>query len=229
MEHMIRLFAPLLLAAAAPAMAAPRSFTITSFDRLRMEAPFDVSLATGRPPSARAEGSAAALDTVDLRVEGRTLIVRQRSGWNGAGKGVPVRIVLGTPDLRAATLIGSGRLQIDRMTGLSVTLGIAGPGQLKVADLRADRLDLLAGGSGMVTLAGTIKTGRFGTEAGIVLDAAELQAEELTIQAAGNSEVRAHARRSANLTASGAATVVLKTPVSCVRRVTGAASVSNCR
>nr|WP_314441832.1 DUF2807 domain-containing protein [uncultured Sphingomonas sp.] len=227
---MIRFLALLLLAAGVvPAHAAERRFTVTSFDRIRVEAPFDVSLATGKAPSARAEGSNAALDTVDLRVEGRTLIVRQRGGWNGAGKGQPVRLLLSTPDLRAASLLGTGRLQVDRMTGLLVNLGLAGPGQLRVTDLRADRVELLAGGSGTVSLAGAAKIGRFGTEGTVVLDAAALQAEDVTILATGNSEVRAIARRSANLTASGAATIAMQGPVACVQRVTGAATVSGCR
>lgn len=227
---MTRLLALLLLAAlAAPAGAAERRFTIVSFDRIRMEGPFDVVLTTGKAPSAKAEGPVGALDTVDLRVEGRTLIVRQRSGWNGAGKGVPLRLLLGTPDIRAASLIGSGRLQIDRMTGLSANLALAGPGQLKVADVRADRLDLLAGGSGTVTLAGSVKAGRIGTEGSVVLDASALQSEELVLVATGSSEVRAAARRSVNLTASGAATVTLQDPVACLQKVTGAATVSGCR
>ena len=226
---MTRFLALLMLALASPTVAAPRNFTITSFDRIRMEAPFEVSVTTGKAPSARADGPVSALDTVDLRVEGRTLIIRQRSGWNGAGKGVPVRISLGTPDLRAASLIGSGRLLIDRMGGLSVNLGLAGPGQLKVADLRSDRVELLAGGSGTVTLAGAVKTGRIGAEGSIVLDAAALQAEQLVIVAAGSAEVRASARRSVNLTASAAAIVALQNPVPCTQRVTGAATVTNCR
>jgi hypothetical protein len=227
---MNRILALLLLAfAAGPAQAAERRFTIISFDRVRMEAPFDVSVTTGKAPSAKAEGSVAALDSVDLRVEGRTLIIRQQGGWNGAGKGVPVRITLGTPDLRAASLIGSGRLQIDRMTGLAANLALGGPGLLKVADLRADRLDLLAGGSGTVALGGAVKTGRIGTEGSVVLDASALQVEELVLVATGSSEVRASARRSVNLTASGAVTVSLQAPVACIQKVTGAATVSGCR
>jgi hypothetical protein len=228
---MNRVLAPFLLAVATavPAQAAERRFTVISFDRIRMEAPFDVSLTTGKAPSARAEGPVAALDTVDLRVEGRTLIIRQRSGWNGAGKGVPLRISLGTPDLRAASLIGSGRLQIDRMTGLTANLALAGPGQLKVADLRADRLDLLAGGSGTVALAGMVKSARIGTEGDVVLDASALQSDQMVLVATGSSEVRAAARRSVNLTASGGATVALQSPVACIQKVTGAATVSGCR
>lgn len=227
---MIRLLALLLLAAAATAShAAERRFTITSFDRIRVEAPFDVILATGKTPSAKAEGSVAALDTVDLRVEGRTLLVRQRSGWNGEGKGVPVRVTLATPGLNSALLIGSGRLQVDRMGGLTVTLGLAGPGQLEVADLRADRVELLAGGSGTVSLAGSVKIARFGTEGTVVLDAAALQSSEATLVATGSSEVRAAVGKSANITASGGATIAMQTPVACVQKVTGAATIANCR
>lgn len=224
------ILAPILLAGlATPAAGAPRNFTITSFDRIRMEAPFEVSLSTGKSPFARAEGPVAALDTIDLRVEGRTLIVRQRSGWNGAGQGVPVRISLGTPELRTASLVGSGRLLIDKMSGLSITLGLAGPGQIKVADLRADGVELLAGGSGSVTLAGLIKKGRIGAEGTTVIDAAALQSDELVVLAGGNAEVRAAARRSANVTASGAAIVTMQSPVACLQKVTGGASISNCR
>jgi hypothetical protein len=84
---MNRILALLLLAlAAVPAQAAERRFTIISFDRVRMEAPFDVSVTTGKAPSAKAEGSVAALDSVDLRVEGRTLIVRQRAAGTGRAR-----------------------------------------------------------------------------------------------------------------------------------------------
>jgi hypothetical protein len=140
-----------------------------------------------------------------------------------------MRISLGTPDLRTATLVGSGRLTIDRMSGMAVTLGLAGPGQLKISDIRADRVDLLASGSGTVDLAGTVKKGSLATEGAIVLNAAALAADELVIQAAGSSEVRAAARRTVTLTAGGGATVALQSPVACIQKVSGAATVSNCR
>jgi hypothetical protein len=228
---MVRFLALFLLAVSTPlpADAAPRNFSVISFDRIRVEAPFDVTLVTNKAPFARAEGPAAALDTIDLRVEGRTLILRQRGGSDQSGKGGSMRISLGTPDLRTATLIGGGRLSIDRMSAMAVTLGLAGPGQLKVSDVRAERVDLIAAGSGTVDLAGTVKKGVLAAQGSIVLDAAGLKADELVIQATGSSEVRASARRSVDVAASGGATVALQSPVACLQKVTGAASVSNCR
>ncbi len=226
---MTRFLAPLLIVlAATPSLAAERRFTITSFDRIRMEAPFDVVLATNKSPNAKAEGPAGALDLVDLQVEGRTLIVRQRSS-TGARTSAPIRLTIATPDLTTATVVGTGRLQIDRMTGLTVNLALAGPGLLKVADLRADRLNLVAGGSGAVALAGAVKTGNVLAEGSVVVDAGALGAEELVLVATGNSELRAAARRTVKVTASGAATVPLQSPVACIQKVSGAATVSGCR
>lgn len=226
---MTRFLAPLLIVlAATPSLAAERRFTITSFDRIRMEAPFDVVLATNKSPNAKAEGPAGALDLVDLQVEGRTLIVRQRSS-TGARTSAPIRLTIATPDLTTATVVGTGRLQIDRMTGLTVNLALAGPGLLKVADLRADRLHLVAGGSGAVALAGAVKTGNVLAEGSVVVDAGALGAEELVLVATGNSELRAAARRTVKVTASGATTVTLQNPVPCIQKVTGAATVTNCR
>jgi hypothetical protein len=114
-------FALSLALAAAPAAAAPvttRTFTVTGFDRIRVDGPFKVELATGVAPYARARGTAAALDGVDIDVEGRTLVVRPSStswgGYPGQARG-PVEIALGTHDLSTAWINGSGTLAVDRI------------------------------------------------------------------------------------------------------------------
>ena len=74
-----------LLLVAAPAMAATRSYSVTSFDRIRVDGPYQLMLKTNVAPFARAAGSQQALDAVSIRVEGRTLIVRADEGgsWGG--------------------------------------------------------------------------------------------------------------------------------------------------
>ena len=63
----------------APAKAANRNFSVPSFDRIRVDGPFQVQLKTNVAPYARASGSSAALDGVSVKVEGRTLIIRPDS------------------------------------------------------------------------------------------------------------------------------------------------------
>ena len=78
-------------------------------------------------------------------------------------------------------------------------------------------------------MAGAVKTGSGASEGTVVLDAAGLAAEELVLVATGSSELRAAARRSVTVTASGASTVTLKGTVACIQKISGAATVSGCR
>ena len=78
------LLAAALLCTAVPAGAAQRSFSVTSFDRIRVDGPYSVRLSTGVAPYARATGSSRALDSISVRVEGRTLTIRRDpSAWGG--------------------------------------------------------------------------------------------------------------------------------------------------
>ena len=54
------------LAASVPASAAERNFTVTGFDRIRIDGPYRVRLTTGVAPFAKASGSAAALQGVSI-------------------------------------------------------------------------------------------------------------------------------------------------------------------
>ena len=97
------------IAAAAPAAAAERSFTVTGFDRIRVDGPYMVRLTTGVSPYARAKGSPSALDGISVEVQGQTLIVRKAPGSSGGFPGEtrgPVEIAIGTHELSRAWLNG---------------------------------------------------------------------------------------------------------------------------
>lgn len=92
MKRILPALALAALAAAAP--AAERRHTVTDFDRVHVEGPFEVTLATGRPSSAVVSGSPAAIERVSIEVQGRVLRIRpNRSAWGGyPGEGAgPVR------------------------------------------------------------------------------------------------------------------------------------------
>src|SRR5260221_13007005 len=88
-----------LLAIATPAAAANRNFGVTSFTKGRVEGPFKVSLATDVAPFARATGSSAALDRVEVTVSGDTFVgsssASSGGGYTGSHPG-PGEIGLGT-------------------------------------------------------------------------------------------------------------------------------------
>lgn len=220
------------VALAAPAGAATRNFGITSFEKVRVDGPFKVTLTTGVAPFARATGSAAALDRVAIDVRGNTLVVHNNlDSWGGyPGKDVgPVEISLGTHDLSAAWLNGSGSLAIDRVKGLSFDLSVQGSGAGEIARASVDQLNVSVVGTASARLAGRAAKLTAVIRGISSLDAAALSSKDATLGADGAATIAANVTDSVTVDASGPATVRLNGSPSCTLRVSGSASVSGCR
>jgi hypothetical protein len=228
----MRILALLLLAAAAsPLAAAERSYSVTDYNRVRVEGPFAVTLATNIAPYARASGSQRALDRVWLKVEGRTLVIRvDRSAWGGAADedAGPVTIAVGTHDLDQATLSGPGSLAIDRVRGLKFSLSSFGSGAASIGEVAADRLSIFAQGSGSTRVAGATKQFDAALNGPGLIDASALTAKDATLSAMGPASLRATVTNSVKLTATGTATIALDGGAACERKVSGSAVVTGC-
>jgi hypothetical protein len=229
----MRILAFLFLAAAAsPLAAAQRNYSVTDFNRVRVEGPFAVTLATNVAPYARASGSPRALDRVSLKVEGRTLIIRvDRSAWGGSANedAGPVTIAVGTHDLDQAILNGPGSLAIDRVRGLKFSLSSFGSGAASIGDVAADRLSISAQGSGSTRLAGATKQFDAALNGPGMIDASALTAKDATLSAMGPASLRANVTNAVKLTATGTATIALEGGAACERKVSGSAVVTGCR
>ncbi len=223
--------AVLALTLTAPASAATRNFGITGFEKVRIDGPFKVSLVTGVAPFARASGSPAALERVAVEVRGNTLLVHTNLGsWGGyPGRDVgPVEIALGTHELSAAWLNGSGGLSIDKVRGLSFDLSIQGSGNADVGEVDVDQLNVNVVGTASAKL-----VGRAGKLTSVVrgistLDAANLAIKDATIGAEGAATVKANISNAVTVDGSGPATIQLDGQPACTLRVSGSASVSGC-
>jgi hypothetical protein len=226
------LFIAGLAAFSGPASAATRNFGITSFDKVRVDGPFKVSLKTGVAPFARATGSPQALDRVAIEVRGNTLVVHTNldswGGYPGKDPG-PVEISLGTHDLSAAWLNGSGMLSIDRVKGLTFDLSVQGSGAGEIGQANIDQLNVSVVGTASAKLAG--QTGKMTAVIRGVssLDAAALTTKDATLGADGAATIAADVGNSVTVDASGPATVRLSGGPACTLRVSGSASVSGCR
>lgn len=230
MMHVLPLAA--LLLAAAPPSGAERNYSVTTYNRIRVEGPYAVRLVTGRAPFVKAIGSAQGLDGVSAEVSGRTLIIRpNRSAWGGypGQQRGPVEFSVGTHDLTHAVLTGSGALAIDRVKGFAFDLVIQGAGTASIGEVAVDRLTTGIAGAGSARLGG--KTLKFsalvrGTSA---LDASGLEARDAVIGADGPATVQASATGTATVTARGLATVTLAGSPACKVVAEGSATVSGCR
>jgi hypothetical protein len=221
-----------LAATAAPASAATRNFGVTSFEKVRVDGPFKVTLKTGVAPFAKASGSQAALDRVAIEMRGDTLVVHGNldswGGYPGEESG-PVEISLGTHDLGSAWVNGSGVLSIDRVKGLKFGLSVQGSGAGEIGQANVDQLSVTVVGSASARLAGEAGKMTAVIRGISSLDAGALSAKDATLGAEGSSTIAADVSNSVTVNASGPATVRLSGGPACTLRVSGSASVSGCR
>jgi len=227
---MNKIMAALALACAfaAPAAAAERTYSVTDFDRVRIEGPFTVRLTSGRPAAASATGSPQALDRVSIAVESGILSIRpNRSAWSadpGAASG-PVAIEISTRAVRAATVLGAGSLAIDRASGMRVDLTVEGSGRIAVPAVAVDRLVVGMIGSGRIQVAGTAADLRASVHGWADFDAGALRAQAAQIVTDSAGRIAVGVEREARVTASGIGDVEIVGSPACTLRGASAAQV----
>jgi hypothetical protein len=205
-------------AAASPASAAEQRYSLTDFDRIQVEGPYQVVLTTGIPTSGRATGPRDAIDRVVVEVQGRTLRVHaNRSAWGGypgAASGI-ARIELSTRDLGTAGVSGSGSLAIDKVRGARLDLALAGTGRLTVGQVDVDSLVVTMLGSGQIALAGRARQIRATVQGNGDLKAAALTVQDADVTAATSGAIALAASRSAKVVATGSGEVTIAGAPAC--------------
>lgn len=219
-----------LMALSAPAavLAEERRLTVTDFDRVQVDGPFEVTLATGRPNAATVNGTSQAIDRVSVDVQGRTLRIRpNRSAWGGYPKegGGPVKIVLATHDLRSAAVNGSGSINIDKARAMRFDVSVSGSGSVAFHTIEADSLIVGLLGSGRISAAGKVKTLRATIQGSGDFDAGALTVEDAEINADTSGEIGVAVRRAAKVTATGAGNVEIKGSPACTVKAHGSGRV----
>lgn len=225
------IFAALALAlglAPSPA-AAQRTYSVTDFDRVKVEGPFRVIVETGKPSAARVEGSAKASERVSIEVQGRLLRVRANSSaWGGypGDSGGTVTVRLATRTLRAATVIGAGSLSVDKVTGLQAELQVSGSGTLDVGNVAADTLALAVIGAGTLTAAGTAKSVKATAQGSSSLDAAALKTLDAQVNAETSGTITLAVDRTAKIVSLGVGNVEIIGKPDCNVTVRGSGAVA---
>jgi hypothetical protein len=226
---MLKYLAFLLLAAATPALAADRTLSLTDFDRIHVEGGFIVDVRTGLATTGRISGTSAAIDAASVEVQGRQLHIRRdRSTWGSTSGAAPpaaiIRITL--PALSNIWVSGSARVSVDRLKGLRVTVSLEGPGSLTIAAVAADRMDIGAVGSGIVTLAGTVATLNAVVRGAGTFDGAKLAVSDLKLTSESAGAVTLSVKRAANVNMSGNGTVTILGSPACTVKNVGNGTVS---
>ncbi|MBB4609965.1 GIN domain-containing protein [Sphingomonas yabuuchiae] len=200
---------------AAPAFAAERRVDLSSFDKLRVEGPFRVTMTTAPSPRGTLSGDGAALRQVEAQVMGSTLVVR-RSGGGDA----PVTLALAAPPLSGVTVIGGAQVTVQAMKGNALTLSVTGTGEARIGRADGDQLTAMLFGPARLTIeGGRVGKARLAANGPASIAADTLEAGDLTVTLDGPGEIAARARYTAAVANGGLGKVAVAGTPKC--RITG--------
>lgn len=210
-----------MLAAAMPAAAAEKRYGLTSFEAVEVTADVIVEVVTRNPVSAVATGPADALDRLTVEAQNGRLVIGQRRFAGDDKRRTPlgtVTVRINAANLRSATLVGAGSLQIDQLRGTRVSIGLRGPGRLVVGAVATDRLAVTMIGNGTMTLGGRAKDAQMTLSGAGAVDAGALAVDALVSDSEGAGDHLFRAVKTAAVTSRGLGkVVVLGKPVCTVR------------
>jgi hypothetical protein len=205
---------------AGPASAADRTVGIGSFERLRVDGPFEATVTTGSP-SVRIAGDLDAIQAIDVRLDGTTLTIRRRLGLGGdvqRRSTAPIRLTLSTPSLASAQSVAGARLTIARLRGPKIDLVVSGSGAIAVTAVDGAEISAMLAGAGRIALAGRVGKARLTKNGEGTLDASALDAGELLVAADGIGDLSARARYTAQVSNAGTGQVTIAGTSRCVIR-----------
>lgn len=212
-----------------PGPTVERTYNVGAFDKIELAGAYDATVRTGPAPSVHAKGGENVLDRLVVEVEGGELKIhpKQRGGFHwGWGQSGKVELTITVPQLSAATLAGSGGINIDKVQGDSFEGKVAGSGGLSVGSLNVQSLKLAIAGSGDAKAgAGKAQSAEYEIAGSGGVDAGGVQTQQLKVSIAGSGDVKAHSSGGADVSIMGSGDVEVAGGAKCNIHKAGSGSV----
>ena len=149
------------------AMAAERRFTLSAFDKVRIEGDVAVEITSDTAPFAIASGDPRALEALSVRVQGGTLYIRrarrnapvEARARKAAPDALPL-VRLSARSVQSLTVLGHGSARIDRLSGARPSATMDGNGSVEIGTLAADTVAIAVNGSGSLKVGGSAEHAR---------------------------------------------------------------------
>jgi putative autotransporter adhesin-like protein len=183
-----------------------RDFAVGDFTAVHLAAHYELVVTVGSPTSVRAQGDPAALDLLDIRTEGDTLVatVKPNVQWPPNAR---VTVTVTTPSLTAAELSGSGSMRIGSVHADTLSLDQNGSGAIEAPELTVTKLSVSSSGSGKV-------------RAGGAADDADIR-----LSGSGKAELTALAAKRADVSVSGSGSLAIEASEKVSGSISGSGSV----
>jgi hypothetical protein len=208
-----------------------RNYQVGSFDQIEVAGPYNVQVRTGANPSVSARGSQKLIEHMVVEVrDGKLEIHSERqkgwfhTGWHFRGN---VDLTVTVPQLRGASIAGSGGIKVDQVKGDTFEGEIAGSGGLDVAAIDVQTLKLAIAGSGGTKVgSGRAQNAKFEIAGSGDIDAKGVQAQTADVSIAGSGNIAANATGTADVSIMGSGDVQLTGGAKCKISKAGSGNVS---
>jgi hypothetical protein len=206
-----------------------RNYQVAGFDQIEVAGPYDVTVRTGSGPTVAARGPEKMIEHMVVEVRGGKLLVHPErqgwfhTGWHFRGK---VELAVTVPQLREATIAGSGDIKVDQVKGDQFEGTVAGSGGLDVGTLDVQSLRLSIAGSGAAKAGtGRAQSAKFDIAGSGDIDARGIQTQAADVSIAGSGSVAAHATETADVSIMGSGDVDVTGGAKCKISKTGSGDV----
>lgn len=210
------------------ATARAATYAVGEFDEISTSGPQDVVITYGETPSVRAEGPPRALAQLEAVVEGDTLVIRPKRGFNWGNwrrlSGATFYITV--PKLEGIAQAGSGTVRIDRVQGDSFEGKIAGSGELEIGLLEVNQASFNIGGAGNISARGTARRTSVSVGGSGDVDVSGLRSESASVSIVGSGDVELTATDKVNVSIMGSGDVDVSGPARCTVTRFGSGDVS---
>jgi Putative auto-transporter adhesin, head GIN domain len=192
----------------------------------------NVTVLTGKAPSAIASGDKRVLESLKLERVGTTLRVRLQNVVNN-NKGIPITaplsVRLTTQDIKDITLSGNGNLTVSEVKQQDlVRLLLAGNGSVNIARLVTDQFSAQINGNGKIELGGgTVREGRVAINGAGGFEGAKAQMHKLRLEHNGNAISTATVEEQTEIFNEGLGNISIGGKGTCFVKKAGAAAI-NC-
>jgi hypothetical protein len=196
-----------------------RTNNVGNFQKIEVAGPYDVEVRTGANPGVSARGSQKLLDRTLVEVEGDKLVIhpQQQKGWLhfGSSRG-KAHFTVTVPQLRGATIAGSGGIKVDQVRGDMFEGTIAGSGDLNLGSTDVQWLKLSIAGSGAAKAgAGKAQNAEYEIAGSGGVDGGGVVAQQLKVSIAGSGNVKGQATGTADVSIMGSGDVVVTGGAKC--------------
>lgn len=198
-----------------------KRFEVASFDAIDLPGSDDVRVVRSDDVSVVASGDPRAIAALAVTVDHGTLRVTRKPGrWQDRGAMVTVTV----PSLRAATLSGSGELDVETMAA-TFDARLLGSGGLTLRGLHGETVRMELAGSGDLTASGTARRAEIRLAGSGNIDARALEVRDLGAEVGGSGDIQAQASDTASVAVSGSGDVTVAGHPRCTVRKSGSGTV----